>query len=135
MNTETDNDPQVPASEFFANLEAAWNAADGARFGAEFADVTDFVNIRGEHLHGGQALIAAGHQGIFDTIYRGSKNRIHLDRVREIAPGCLLVHATSTLHAPIGPLAGVNQARMTALLVEHDGAWKATAFHNTLIHN
>src|SRR6476469_2769165 len=135
MNTETINDRQVPASEFFAHLEAAWNAADGARFGAEFADVTDFVNIRGEHLHGGQELIAAGHQGIFDTIYRGSTNRIHLDRVRETAPGCLHVHATSTREAPSDQMAGVNQARMTAVLVEHDGAWKATAFHNTLIHN
>src|SRR6476661_1526371 len=133
MNTETDNDPQVPASEFFANLEAAWNAADGARFGAEFADVTDFVNIRGEHLHGGQSLIAAGHQGIFDTIYRGSTNTIHLDRVREVAPGCLVVHATSTLEAPSGPLTGTHHSKMSALLVEHHGTWKATAFHNTLI--
>ena len=133
MTTETNNDSHTPATEFFRNLEAAWNAADGDRFGAEFADVTDFVNIRGEHLHGGPALIAAGHQGIFDTIYRGSTNSIHLDRVREVAPGCLLVHATSTLDAPSGPLAGTNQAKMSALLVEQDGAWKAAAFHNTLV--
>ena len=131
MNTAIDL--HRPAIEFFANLEAAWNTADGARFGAEFAEVTDFVTIRGEHLHGGSALIAAGHQGIFDTIYRGSTNSIHLDRVREVAPGCLLVHATSTLDAPTGPLAGKRQAKMSALLVEQDGTWKATAFHNTLI--
>jgi uncharacterized protein (TIGR02246 family) len=131
MNTDTDL--HTAATDFFARLEAAWNAADGERFGAEFADVTDFVNIRGEHLHGGPALIAAGHQGIFDTIYRGSTNSIHLDRVREIAPGCLLVHATATLDTPSGPLAGRNQGRMSALLVHHDGTWKATAFHNTLI--
>jgi uncharacterized protein (TIGR02246 family) len=131
MNTDTDL--HTAATDFFARLEAAWNAADGERFGAEFADVTDFVNIRGEHLHGGPALIAAGHQGIFDTIYRGSTNRIRLDRHREAAPGCLLVHAISTLHAPIGPLAGTHQAKMTALLVRCDGTWRATAFHNTLI--
>jgi len=135
MNIDTTNDPRLVAKEFFAHLETAWNAADGGRFGAEFSDVTDFVNIRGEHLHGGAALIAAGHQGIFDTIYRGSTNSLHLDRVREVAPGCLLVHATSTLDAPTGPLAGRHQAKMTALLVEQDGTWKATAFHNTLITN
>jgi uncharacterized protein (TIGR02246 family) len=126
-------DPGVIASTLFDQMERAWNAGDGAAFGAVFADHTDFVNIRGEHLHGGPALIAAGHQGIFDTIYRGSTNRIQLDRVREVAPGCLLVHATSTLDAPSGPLAGTNQAKMSALLVEHDGTWKAAAFHNTLI--
>lgn len=135
MDIDTTNDLRSPANEFFAHLETAWNAADGGRFGAEFAEVTDFVNIRGEHLHGGTALIAAGHQGIFDTIYRGSTNTIRVDRVREVAPGCLLVHATSTLDAPTGPLAGRHQAKMSALLVEHDGTWKATAFHNTLITN
>ena len=135
MVIDTTNDVHIPSAQFFAHLEAAWNAADGERFGAEFAEVTDFVNIRGEHLHGDTALIAAGHQGIFDTIYRGSTNTIRLDRAREIAPGCLLVHATSTLDAPTGPLAGRHQATMSALLVEHDGTWRATAFHNTLITN
>ncbi len=122
-----------PATEFFAHLEAAWNDADGDRFGAEFAPVTDFVNIRGEHLHGGPVLIAEGHQGIFDTIYRGSVNRIRLDGVRAVAPGCLLVHATSTLDAPAGPLAGIHRAKMSAVLVRDGERWKATAFHNTLI--
>ena len=135
MDIDTTNDLRRPATEFFANLEAAWNAGDGRRFGAEFAEVTDFVNIRGEHLHGDSALIAAGHQGIFDTIYRGSTNSLHVDRVREIAPGVILVHATSTLDAPTGPLAGTHQAKMSALLVEHEGTWKATAFHNTLVTN
>lgn len=133
MSVETTDDLRMAAGQFFAQLEAAWNAADGERFGAEFTEVTDFVTIRGEHLHGGSALVAEGHQAIFDTIYRGSTNRIHLDRAREIAPGCLLAHATATLDAPLGPLAGTHHAKMTALLVEHDGTWKATAFHNTLI--
>ncbi len=49
-------------------LQDAWNAADGAAFGKPFAPDADFVTIRGE-LHSGPA-IAAGHQAIFDTIYR-----------------------------------------------------------------
>jgi uncharacterized protein (TIGR02246 family) len=135
MNVENSTDPYGPAGQFFARLEAAWNAADGERFGAEFAEVTDFINIRGEHLHGNGQLIADGHQAIFNTIYRGSTNSIYVDRARQIAPGCVLVHATSTLDAPAGPLAGTHQAKMTAVLVEHRGAWKATAFHNTLINS
>ena len=134
-DTHTNNDLRTTAATLFAELQDAWNTADGDRFGAEFADVTDFVNVRGEHLHGGPALIAAGHQGIFDTIYRGSTNSLHVDRVREIVPGCLLVHATSTLDAPSGPLAGRHHATMSALLVEQDGTWKVTAFHNTLVTN
>lgn len=133
MDIDTTNDLRNPAAEFFAHLETAWNLADGGRFGAEFAEVTDFVNIRGEHLHGSAALIATGHQQIFDTIYRGSTNRIHPNRVREVVPGLLLVHATSRLDVPNGPLAGAHRAKMSALLVEQNRRWKATAFHNTLI--
>ena len=54
-----DLDPHAPAEAFFAAIESAWNAADGERYGAQFADATDFVNIRGEHVTGDGALIGA----------------------------------------------------------------------------
>jgi uncharacterized protein (TIGR02246 family) len=127
------DDLHSPAPRFFSTLQAAWNSGDGERFGAEFAEITDFITIRGEHFHGGPSLIAAGHQKIFDTIYLGSTNTIEVDCVREVAPGCLLAHATSTLDAPTGPLTGRHHSKMSTVLVEHDGTWKATAFHNTLI--
>ena len=41
------------------------------RYGAAFADDSDFVTVRGRALRSAQ-VIAAGHQGIFDSIYRGS---------------------------------------------------------------
>ncbi len=129
------NDPRQPAETFFAAIESAWNAADGQRYGAEFADVTDFVNIRGEHHHGDGDYIGAAHQGIFDTIYRGSSVRYAVDVARQLAPGVVVAHATSTLDAPTGPLLGTHNSKMTAVLVEKGGAWKATAFHNTLVLN
>lgn len=129
------NDPQQPAKAFFAAIESAWNAADGERYGAEFADVTDFVNIRGEHHHGDGSYIGAAHQGIFDSIYRGSSVRYELDDARLVAPGVVVANATSTLDAPSGPLAGVHSSKMTVVLVEEGGSWKATAFHNTLVVN
>ena len=132
METMTIDAHQL-GERFYAALEEAWNAADGDAFGSHFSDVTDFVNIRGEHLHGDAALIAAGHQGIFDTIYRGSTVRYQVDRARVLAPGCVVVHATSTLDAPAGPLRGTNRSRMTAVLIEEQGEWKATAFQNTLV--
>ena len=129
------NDPRQPAETFFAAIESAWNAADGERYGAEFADVTDFVNIRGEHHHGDGDYIGAAHQGIFDTIYRGSSVRYAVDVARPLAPGVVVAHATSTLDAPTGPLLGTHNSKMTVVLVEKGGAWKATAFHNTLVLN
>jgi len=61
-------------SDVVSDLVKAWNAADGPAFGRHFAEDADFVNIRGEHFQTREA-IAKGHQGIFDTIYKGSVRR------------------------------------------------------------
>jgi len=75
--TTTENHTAL-ATTVLEKLEQAWNAADGAAFGALFAEESDFVNVRGEH-HRGSAQIGRGHQGIFDTIYAGSTVRYRLD--------------------------------------------------------
>ncbi len=121
------------ATAAFADLEQAWNAADGAAFGARFADETDFVNVRAEHHRGDGAYIGRAHQGIFDSIYAGSRVHYRVDSARPIAPGVVVAVASSELDAPAGPLQGVNHSKVTAVLTERDGRWSITAFHNTLV--
>ncbi len=128
-----DLDPRATAEAFFTAIESAWNAADGERYGAQFTDSTEFVNILGEHHRGNGSYIGAAHQRIFDTIYRGSVVRYTVDVVRALAPGVVIALATSTLDCPSGPLVGVHHSKMTVVLVEEGGSWKATAFHNTLV--
>lgn len=113
-------------------LQDAWNAADGAAYAAVFAEDADFVNIRGEWIHG-RAEIAAGHQMIFDTIYKGSHNEVEVAAVRPLRDGVLLAHLRATMTAPGGPLKGTNHALMTVVLTQVQGEWLATAFHNTLV--
>ena len=128
-----DLDPRVTAEAFFAVIESTWNAADGERYGSQFTDATDFVNILGEHHRGNGSYIGAAHQGIFDTIYRGSVVRYTVDAARSLAAGVVVAHATSTLDCPSGPLVGVHNSKITVVLVVEGGSWKATAFHNTLV--
>ena len=125
--------PTTIAAEKFAHLEDAWNRADGAAFGDAFADEIDFVNIRGEHHRGDGAAIGRAHQGIFDSIYAGNTVRFRVDVAREIATGVILAVVGSTLDAPSGPLRGVNNARITAVITEQDDGWAIEAFHNTLV--
>lgn len=126
-------DPTTIATELFAQLESAWNAADGAAFGKPFADVTDFVDIRGAHHHGDGVAMGRGHQHIFDTIYKGSTVRYQVTSAREAVPGCIVASASATLDAPSGPMLGTNQSRITAVVVRQDDRWAITAFHNTLV--
>ena len=69
-------DGQEIVARLAGELERAWNAGDGEAFAGPFTDSADFVNIRGEHFRG-RAVIAQGHQAIFDGIYKGS--RIHYE--------------------------------------------------------
>jgi uncharacterized protein (TIGR02246 family) len=113
-------------------LEQAWKAGDGTGFAAPFAEDADFVEIRGSHHHGAIA-VGRGHDAIFSTIYADSTIDLELEMARPVAPGCVVALVRSTLTAPSGPMRGVNQARMTMVLVDEGGRWAITAFHNTLV--
>ena len=125
------NGEQV-ASNIVSELEKAWNAADGSGFARPFAEDADFVNIRAEHMRG-REVIARGHQGIFNTIYKGSVVSLKVEAVREIAPSVLVAHVKSTLNAPTGPLAGEHRSLFTMVLVQQGTEWQIAAFHNTLV--
>ena len=119
-------------SAIVVDLQNAWNAADGAAFARHFAQDADFVNIRGEHMRT-REIIGKGHQGIFDTIYKGSSVRLEVAAAREIAPTVVVAHVKSRLIAPTGPLAGEHRSLFTMVLVQQGTEWQIAAFHNTLV--
>ena len=120
------------ANELIGRLEQAWNEADGRAFGEPFTADADFVDIRGEH-HRGQEAIAAGHQAIFDSIYKGSSANYKLVQARELSDDVILAHATGVLRTPSGPLAGEQSAVQSLVLVRGGDGWKIASFHNTLV--
>lgn len=120
------------ADELIGRLERAWNEADGRAFGEPFSADADFVDIRGEH-HRGQEAIAAGHQAIFDSIYEGSSTDYELIQARELSEDVILAHATGVLRVPSGPLAGEHNAVQSLVLVRGGDGWRIAGFHNTLV--
>ncbi len=120
------------STELIGRLERAWNEADGRAFGEPFSADADFVTIRGEQLRGREA-IAAGHQAIFDSIYRGSSTEFELTGARELSGDVILAHAMAVLKAPSGPLAGEHNAVQTLVLVRGGDGWEIAGFHNTLV--
>jgi uncharacterized protein (TIGR02246 family) len=120
------------ATELIGRLERAWNEGDGQAFGEPFAPDADFVDIRGEH-HRGQEAIAAGHQAIFDSIYKDSSVDYELIQARALSGDVILAHAAGVLRAPSGPLAGEHSAVQSLVLVRGGDEWKIAGFHNTLV--
>lgn len=124
-------DPKQTAEAAVKRLEDAWNAADGAAFGAPFAADADFVDIRGV-WHQGEA-IAAGHQQIFDTVYAGSTIGYKVLQARPLGGDAILAHVRGRLSAPAGPLAGEHEALASLVIVGSDDGYRIAAFHNTLV--
>lgn len=131
--------PLAPQDEatiraIIAGLAACWNAGDGSGYGAHFAEDADFVVIDGRHVRG-RAAIAAGHQQIFDTIYRGSRIAMAVESVRLVRPDVAIVHVRAhlKLQPQQGETPGENLVRSTWILTETDGGWQVVAFQNTAI--
>lgn len=125
-------DAEEIARDVLRQLEDAWNAGDGAAFGTPYVDDASFVTIRGELIRDA-AAIAAGHGGVFATIYAGSTNRMKLLGAQRISDDVIIATSCNTLDAPAGPLAGVHQAMSTSVLVRSDQEWRVAATHNTLV--
>ena len=123
--------PADAASTIAQQLEDAWNAGDGAAYGAPFAPDAGFVAIRGD-LHEGPA-IAAGHQAIFDTIYRGSTVRYEVVDARALRGDVIVAHVKGDLEAPAGPLAGHSTVMGTMVLADEGDGPRIVAYQNTLV--
>jgi uncharacterized protein (TIGR02246 family) len=113
-------------------LETHWNAADGAAYSAHFAEDADFVNVFG-HYVGGREAIAAGHQQIFNTVYRGSRNSGTVEAMRALSPGVALAYVAWHLRIPDGGSEREMHARNTLVLTNEGDGWQIAAFQNTLI--
>jgi uncharacterized protein (TIGR02246 family) len=115
-------------------LETGWNTANGAAFAQPFADTSDFVDIRGTlHQNATRQYLSEAHQGIFMSIYKGSKVSYSLVQAHLIDGITILANAKTALDAPAGPLAGKNASVITLIIIKSDDDWKIRAFHNTLV--
>ena len=122
-----------PLHELAEKLETAWNNSDSAAWAALFAEDADFIHILGGHFNG-RTDIEHGHRMIFDGIYKGSRNKFTVEKVRAVTPDVAIVFIRAHLKWYLNGAEQNIQARPT--LIAHkkdDGEWEIVAFQNTLI--
>ena len=83
-------------------------------------------------LHQGREAIARGHQGIFDSIYAGSRVEYTVVDTRTLRDGPTVTSLSATLKVPAGPLAGDNTALATLVIVLGEEGPEIATFHHTL---
>ncbi|MEO7908489.1 MAG: SgcJ/EcaC family oxidoreductase [Roseiflexaceae bacterium] len=111
-------------------VEAGWNANSGQQFAAVFADDADYIVVDGRQIKG-RAVIARGHQHIFDTIYRGSTNRATVRSIRLLREDVALVHVEWHLTFGQGDAIHEGRAINTMIITNEAGEWSIAAFQNT----
>ena len=122
-----------PLHEIVERLEAAWNAGDSVMWTSQFADDADFIHILGGHFNGTTA-IERGHRAIFDTIYKGSRNKFTVQKVRFVRPDVAIVFVFAELMFYMDGQERNIQARPTMVAAKNqDGRWRIVDFQNTLV--
>lgn len=112
-------------------LEQGWNSGSGLEFAAPFAENSDYVVINGMHLKGRREN-AAGHQRIFDTVYKDSRLRIRIESIRMLRPDVAIAHLNAFLR-PAQPAGREDEARITLVLTKTGRKWEIAAFQNTAV--
>jgi uncharacterized protein (TIGR02246 family) len=113
-------------------LESAWNAHDGARFAAAFADDAHFIQIFGGQLDG-RPVIQASHQHIFDTIYKGSHVQFKLRGIRFVRPDIAIVFTHAHLQFNDGAEKREIETRPTLFMAKDAADWHIVTLQNTRI--
>jgi uncharacterized protein (TIGR02246 family) len=113
-------------------LEAAWNAGDGAGFAEAFAEEADFVHILGGY-YSGRPAIEAGHRMILGTIYKGSTVRYSVEKIRFLKSDVAVISARQYLQFYEDGAARELQARPLLVLEKKDGLWEIVTLQNTRI--
>jgi uncharacterized protein (TIGR02246 family) len=115
-------------------LQEGWNAGDGKAFAAPFAVDADYVVVNGMRIKGRNA-IEAGHQRIFDTVYKNSNNTASVQSVRFLRDDVAVAHVEWHLKTSQDGAAREGKAMNTLFLTRESGQWSIAAFHNTPIES
>lgn len=131
QDSKTNKDEEA-VRQIVKELETGWNAGSGKQFAAPFAENADYVVVNGMFIKGREA-IDKGHQQIFDTFYKGSRNAATVKQIRFLRPDVAVVHVEWNLKYKKGGEDTSHRAYNTLVLTRENGKWQITAFHNTEI--
>jgi uncharacterized protein (TIGR02246 family) len=113
-------------------LAKGWNMKSGTEFAKPFAEDSDYVVINGMHIKG-RAANAAGHQQIFDTIYKDSSIAPVVKQIRFLRPDVAIVHGISNLTFKVNGEEKKGSGFVTLVMTKDNGKWSIAAFQNTAI--
>ena len=127
---DTQSADETAMRESVKQMETGWNTKSGALFAKPFAEDADYVVINGNYIKG-RAAIEAGHQRIFDTIYKDTTLTLTVKQIRFLRPDVAVVHVNGQRVGPTKDV--VNDAMITIVMTKQKDGWLIAAFQNTAV--
>ncbi|MFC4909103.1 SgcJ/EcaC family oxidoreductase [Actinomadura gamaensis] len=116
-------------SSVLDRLTAAWDAGNGAAYGAEFTADATYITYVGT-LYQGADEIGHAHQVLFDSFLKGTRLASETLSVRMTGPDSALVITRGATYKGDDRPAKLDKVQ-TYAMVREGGAWKVAAFQNT----
>ncbi len=113
-------------------VQEAWNAHDGKAFASPFAADADYVVVNGMYAKG-RDEVEKGHTGLFNSIYKDSRNVAIIRSVRFLRKDVAVVHVEWNLEFRVGGKTEKGHALNTMIMTKDKGIWSIAAFQNTPI--
>jgi uncharacterized protein (TIGR02246 family) len=120
-------------------LQAGWNLGDAKQFSAQFDADGGFTNVLGM-VYYGQESFKERHDAIFKSVYKGSKSRFAIAKLRFIRPDVVIADVDAEISGfsalPPGIRAGadgVMRSKLQTVLVKEGESWWISAFHNVAV--
>lgn len=117
----------------------AWDRGDAKAFAERFTSDGSFTNLIGKVYYGREEF-EERHAEIFKTIYKGSRLKQSIGKLRFIRPDVAVVDINAELsgfvNAPPGVRTEVDhliRAKLQLVLVKERGDWWITAYHNVAV--
>lgn len=117
--------------ELVAHLEESWNRYDSEAYATVFAEDADFIHILGAHYIGRESVDTA-HRRIWDTIYKGSRVKMEVEKIRQLGNDTAIVFTHAALEFFQGGEKVTMKSRPTLIVQRNNGRWEIAAFQNTL---
>jgi uncharacterized protein (TIGR02246 family) len=127
MNSMANEDGAL--HQLVATYADAWNRGDGAGFASVFAQDADFTSIRLDRVHN-RADLAAGHQAIFDTVYKGTRLQADVESIRYVRPDVAVLNVDGQLVQADGVPVARRRSHALAVAERLVDGWRIVAFQN-----
>jgi uncharacterized protein (TIGR02246 family) len=117
-------------------MDEGWNRGDAEQFSIRFAADGGFTNVLGMVYYGRESF-KERHDAIFKTIYKGSKSKLAITKLRFVRPDVAIADNDAEMSGfstlPPGVRAGadgVMRSKLQMVLVKERESWWITAYHN-----